>query len=182
MKRIIVLFSGDGKNLHNIINKFHNKKCEVVCAITNNPNAKGLNNLHVKSLILEHTKFKSREDYDYELVKIINNYKPDLVVLAGFMRILTSIFTKNIKAINLHPSLLPKYKGANAIEQSFKSHDKEAGITIHFVENELDGGEMITQKSFVRDKHETLKSFTCKIKKLEYELLPQTILKVLYGL
>ncbi len=182
MKRIVVLFSGEGKNLHNIINKLHNKKCKIVCAITNNYNAKGLNSLHVKNLVLEHTKFNNREDYDRELVRLIDSYKPDLVILAGFMRILTPVFTKQIKAINLHPSLLPKYKGANAIEQSFYSDDKKAGITVHFVEDELDGGEVIAQKSFIRSKNETLKSFTCKIKELEYELLPKTILKVLYEL
>ncbi len=179
MKKIVILFSEKGSNLHNIISNLHNKKCEVVCAITNNPNAQGLNNLHVRSEILEHTNFDSREKYDEELVKLINLYKPDLVVLAGFMRILTSIFTQNIKAINLHPSLLPKHKGINAIKEAFYSGDKEAGVTIHWVENELDGGVIIAQKSFIRSDNETLKSFTCKIKELEYELLPQIIVNIL---
>ena len=185
MKKIVILFSGEGKNLHNIIEKLHPKICEVVCAITNKADAKGLNGLQVrkiKSEVLEHTNFSSREEYDKALVKLIQSYKPDLVVLAGFMRILTPVFTKNIKSINLHPSLLPKHKGANAIEDSFLSSDKEAGISVHWVSEELDGGEIIAQKSFIKSEDETLESFTCKIKELEYELLPQTIEKILYEL
>ena len=182
MKKIVVLFSGEGKNLHNIIEKLHGKSCEVVCAITNKTDAKGLEGLHVKNEVLEHTSFSSREAYDTELVKLIQNFKPDLVVLAGFMRILTPIFTQQIKAINLHPSLLPKHKGGNAIEDSFLSDDKEGGISVHWVTDELDGGEVIAQMSFEKSKDETLESFTCKIKELEYQLLPQTIEKILYNL
>lgn len=185
MKKIVILFSGEGKNLHNIIDTLHPNVCEVVCAITNKADAKGLEGLHVRKIhseILEHTNFSSREDYDTELVQLIQSHQPNLVVLAGFMRILTPIFTKNIKAINLHPSLLPKHKGANAIEESFMSEDKEAGISVHWVSEELDGGEIITQASFSKAENETLESFTCKIKELEYELLPQTITKVLYKL
>jgi phosphoribosylglycinamide formyltransferase-1 len=189
LKKIVILFSGEGKNLHNIIEKLHPNICEVVCAITNKADAKGLNGLHVeenstciKSEVLEHINFSSREEYDRELVKLIQSYKPDLVVLAGFMRILTPIFTQNIKAINLHPALLPKHKGANAIEKSFASEDKEGGISVHWVSEELDGGEVISQKSFLKSEDETLESFTCKIKELEYELLPKTITKILYKL
>ncbi len=182
MKKIVVLFSGEGKNLHNIIEKLHGKSCEVSCAITNKSDAPGLQNLSVKSEVLEHTKFSSREEYDKELVKLIQSYNPDLVVLAGFMRILTPVFTKNIQAINLHPSLLPKYKGGNAIEESFNSGDKECGISVHWVSEELDGGEVIEQISFLRDDNETIESFYKKIKELEYELLPRTILKILYEL
>lgn len=180
MKKIVVLFSGEGGNLHNIIKKLHNKKCKVVCAITNNPEAKGLINLPVKSEILKHNDFNSREKYDKALVKLIGRYEPDLTVLAGFMRILTPEFTKNIKAINLHPSLLPKHKGARAIQDSFDDKDTEAGVTVHWVEDELDGGEIIAQGRFKKSNNETLESFTCKIKELEYKLLPQTIVKILY--
>jgi phosphoribosylglycinamide formyltransferase 1 len=182
LKKIIVLFSGEGKNLHNIINTLHGKSCEIVCAITNKADAKGLQGLHVKSHILEHKSFSSREEYDNELVKLIRSYQPDLVVLAGFMRILTPIFTKQIKAINLHPSLLPKHKGGNAITDSFHSDDKVGGISVHWVSEELDGGEIIAQMSFFKNENETLESFTYKIKELEYELLPKTIEKILYDL
>lgn len=188
MKKIVILFSGEGKNLHNIIEKLHGSVCEVSCAITNKADAPGLQGLHakcpmgIKSEILEHTKFATREEYDEELVKLIKSYNPDLVVLAGFMRILTPVFTQNVKSINLHPSLLPKHKGANAIEESFKSSDKEAGISVHWVSDELDGGEIITQTSFLKSEDETIESFKARIKELEYQLLPETITKILYGL
>ena len=182
MKKIVVLFSGEGKNLHNIIDKLHGTVCEVSCAITNKADAPGLQGLPIKSEVLEHTKFSSREEYDKELVKLIQSYEPDLVVLAGFMRILTPVFTRNIKSINLHPSLLPKHKGANAIQDSFNSGDKECGISVHWVSEELDGGEVIEQQSFLRAEDETIESFSKKIKELEYELLPKTISKILYEL
>ena len=182
MKKIVILFSGEGKNLHNIINKLHGNVCEIACAITNKADAAGLNNLHIKSEVLEHTKFASREEYDAALVKLIETYTPDLVVLAGFMRILTPVFTSQIKAINLHPSLLPKYKGGNAIKESYESGDEECGISVHWVSEELDGGEVIAQQSFKRDTQMSFETFSNKIKELEFELLPRTITKILYNL
>ncbi|WP_415396892.1 phosphoribosylglycinamide formyltransferase [Sulfurimonas sp. CS5] len=182
MKKIVILFSGDGFNAQNIVKSLHNKECFVACGITNKRDAKGLDklqNLGIKTDVLEHVNFNSREEFDAQLVKLINSYEPDLVVLSGFMRILSDVFTENMKAINLHPSLLPKFKGAKAIERSFESDDKECGISVHYVSSELDGGEIILQESFVREDNETLESFSAKIKKIEYEIMPQAIVKVL---
>jgi phosphoribosylglycinamide formyltransferase-1 len=185
MKKIVILFSGEGTNAQNIIEKLHNKECQVVCGITNKADAKGINRLSklaIKTEVLEHTNFDSRESFDAKLVELINSYKPDLVVLSGFMRILTDVFTSNIKSINLHPSLLPKFKGAKAIERSFESGDSECGVSVHYVNSELDGGEIIMQKSFTRDENESFESFTKKIKALEYEIMPEAIVKVLKSL
>ncbi len=182
MKKIVILFSGEGSNAQNIIEKLHNVECEVVCGITNKKEAKGLERLKKLSIptqILEHTDFNSREEFDEELVRVINSYKPDLVVLSGFMRILTEVFTSNIKAINLHPSLLPKYKGSRAIERSFESDDRECGVSVHDVNSELDGGAIILQQSFYKSEDETFESFSVKIKKIEFEIMPQAIVKVL---
>ena len=182
MKKIVILFSGTGFNAQNIVKKLHDKECRVVCGITNKKDAGGiskLNELGIKTEILEHTKFDSRESFDLELVKLINSYEPDLVVLSGFMRVLSEVFTDNIEAINLHPSLLPKYKGTRAIERSFESLDKECGVTVHHVNSELDGGDIILQKSFIKDEDETIESFTEKIKKIEYEIMPEAIIKIL---
>jgi len=182
MKKIVILFSGDGFNAQNIVKKMHNKKCEVVCGISNKRDAKGhvkLQELGIKTEVLEHDGYDSRESFDEELIRLIKNYEPDLVVLSGFMRILTEVFTSNIKAINLHPSLLPKYKGAKAIEQSFLSQDKECGVSVHHVNGELDAGEIILQKSFLRSDGETLESFSAKIKELEFSIMPEAIEKVL---
>ena len=182
MKKIVILFSGEGFNAQNIVKKLHKKECEIVCAITNKKDARGidrLKKLSINTKILEHTDFDTREDFDLELVSLIKSYEPDLVVLSGFMRILTEVFTANVKSINLHPSLLPKYKGARAIERSFESGDAEAGVSVHFVSNELDGGDIILQGSFQRADNETFESFCAKIKEIEFELMPQAILKVL---
>ncbi|MDY0116907.1 MAG: phosphoribosylglycinamide formyltransferase [Sulfurimonadaceae bacterium] len=182
MKKIVILFSGEGLNAENIVKILHTEKCFVACGITNNQDANGikrLENLGIKTEILEHGGFSSREEFDTALVSLIKSYKPDLVVLSGFMRILTEVFTSSVKAINLHPSLLPKYKGAKAIEAGFLSGDTECGVSVHWVNGELDSGEIILQKSFLRDGDETLESFTKKIKKLEYEVMPEAIEKVL---
>ncbi|MFT7003509.1 MAG: phosphoribosylglycinamide formyltransferase-1 [Sulfurimonas sp.] len=182
MKKIVILFSGDGFNAQNIVKKLHNQECSVACGITNKRDAKGLDKLQdlsIKTEVLEHTDFNSREDFDTQLVKLVNSYKPDLVVLSGFMRILSDVFTSNVNAINLHPSLLPKFKGAKAIERSFEDVDTECGVTVHYVSSELDGGNIILQKSFLKSEDDTLESFSAKIKEIEYEIMPQAIVKVL---
>ena len=182
MKKIVILFSGAGTNAQNIVEKLHQKECEVVCGITNKKDAQGidrLKNLSIDSVVLEHTNFSTREEFDTKLVEIINSYEPDLVVLSGFMRILTEVFTSNIKAINLHPSLLPKFKGSKGIERSFESDDRECGVSVHYVNGELDGGEIILQKSFLKDEDESFDSFLAKIKNIEYEIMPQAIVEVL---
>ncbi|QOY51997.1 phosphoribosylglycinamide formyltransferase [Candidatus Sulfurimonas baltica] len=181
MKKIVILFSGDGFNAQNIVQSLHKKECFVTCGITNNKDARGIEKLTllgVKTEVLQHVDFDSRESFDAELVKLINSYAPDLVVLSGFMRILSSVFTSNIKAINLHPSLLPKYKGAKAIERSFAGESDRCGVSVHWVSSELDGGDIILQKEFIRSENETLESFSKKIKELEYELMPKAIVKV----
>ena len=187
LKKIVVLFSGEGSNLENIIKKLHKKSFgldsyEVTAGITNNKEAKGLQickRYDIPFYVIEHKKYTSREEFDTKLVEIISSLKPHLTVLAGFMRILTPIFTKNVKAINLHPSLLPLFKGTNAIEKSFYSNMKVGGVSVHYVSEELDGGEIILQEYFIKEENETLQSFTKKIKLLEYKLLPQAIVKIL---
>ncbi len=115
--------------------------------------------------------------YDAALVKMIKAYNPDLVVLCGFMRILTPVFTTHIRSINLHPSLLPAFKGSRAIERSFDSDESVCGVSVHWVTDELDGGEIILQKSFTKNPKDTLEEFTAKIRAIEYEILPQSIIK-----
>jgi phosphoribosylglycinamide formyltransferase-1 len=181
MKKIIILFSGEGTNLENLIKKLHQKHCEVILAITNRPNAGGISKakaLNIPVTIIDHTNFQSREAFDTVLVEHINAYAPDLVVMAGFMRILTPVFTLHV-AINLHPSLLPKFKGAKAIERSFESEDTKGGVSVHYVSSELDGGEVIAQGSFIKSDNETLESFTCKIREIEHTLLPETVIELL---
>ena len=180
--KIVILFSGEGSNLLNIIETLHGKELQVVAAITNRPKAGGIAKAKAHQVpveIIDHTHFDSREKFDVELLETIERYAPDLVVMAGFMRILTPTVTDNIKAINVHPSLLPLFKGGNAIEKSFLSSETNGGISIHWVSSELDGGEVIAQDSFDKAEGETLESFTQKIQNLEHQLLPQTIVDIL---
>jgi len=166
----------------NIIKKIEKTNLHVVCAITNKKDANGIQKLkpfNIPVSIINHKDYDSREEFDQELVNRISYYKPDLVVLAGFMRILTPIFTDNIKAINLHPSILPLFKGAKAIEQSFSNPNKKAGISVHWVSSELDGGDVISQKELKRIEKEDFESFKNRIHLLEYELLPKTIIELL---
>ncbi|MEA1920439.1 MAG: phosphoribosylglycinamide formyltransferase [Campylobacterota bacterium] len=182
MKKIIILFSGEGTNLQNLIEQLHQKHCEVITTITNRPNAGGIaraKSLNIPVSVIDHTHFESREAFDTVLVEHINAYEPDLVIMAGFMRILTPVFTLYVKAINVHPSLLPQFKGANAIERSFESDAIQCGVSVHWVNGELDGGEVIAQDTFEKEPDETLESFTCKIRDIEHALLPKTIIELL---
>ena len=183
MKRIVILFSGEGNNMLRIIEEVQkHKDIEVVATITNKKEAKGIEKLKPFDIavnVINHKEYNSREEFDQELVNRIEYYKPDLVVLAGFMRILTPVFTANVKSINLHPSMLPLFKGAKAIELSYENPDKVAGISVHWVSEELDGGKVIAQKELKRIEGEEFESFKNRIHLLEYELLPETILELL---
>jgi phosphoribosylglycinamide formyltransferase 1 len=182
MKRIVALFSGEGTNLANLIETIHRKHALITCAITNNPNAAGIAKARAAGIpveVIDHTLYDSREAYDTALVQTIQEYDPDLVVLCGFMRILTPVFTTQIRSINLHPSLLPAFKGARAIERSYESDEKVCGASVHWVTDELDGGEIILQKSFTKNSSDNLEEFTAKIRQIEHEILPLSVIKIL---
>ncbi|WP_172197332.1 phosphoribosylglycinamide formyltransferase [Campylobacter sp. RM16188] len=186
-KKIAVLFSGSGSNLEAILQRVHNKifndiKIQVALTITNKANAYGIERARkygLESVIIEHTKFSSREEFDAALVSEIKKHDIDLTVLAGFMRILTPIFTTNIKAINLHPSLLPLFKGAHAIKESFESEMLVGGVSVHYVNEELDGGKLIMQRAFEKTDGMSLEEFEAKIHAIEHEILPESIVKIL---
>ena len=181
MKKIAVLFSGTGTNLKYILENLHQKDVEVVVALTNRPDAGGIEFAEAYNIpleIIDSKTFKSREEFDKEVVHVLHYYKPDLTVLAGFMRILTSEFTDNIKAINLHPSLLPLHKGMMAIERSYEDENEEGGVSVHWVTAELDGGEIILQKS-VEKKSKDFETYESEIKVIEKVALVEGIRKVL---
>ncbi len=182
-KKIVILFSGEGNNMIRIIKELEGEDAiEVAAAITNKKDAKGIEKLkpyNIPLSIIDHKEYDSREDFDQELVNRIDYYKPDLVVLAGFMRILTPVFTRNVKAINLHPSMLPLFKGAKAIEQSFEDPSQAAGVSVHWVSEELDSGAVIAQQELHRIEGESFESYKNRIHLLEYELLPRTVINIL---
>lgn len=186
VKNIAILFSGSGSNLQAILEQIHGKvfkgvRINVALLICNNPDAKGIKRAKkfgLDTAVIDHRDYPTREKFDQALVYEIKKHDIDLSVLAGFMRILTPVFTDNIKAINLHPSLLPLFKGANAIDESYNSDMKVGGVSIHWVSSELDAGEIIAQKSFPR-KNRSKEQWERKIHKIEHKLLPKTIIKLL---
>ncbi len=187
IKKIAILFSGAGTNLEKLLEFLHQTSfeyatIEVALVICNRPDALGIEKARrfgLEPLIIDHTLYPSREAFDEALVHAINQSGAELSVLAGFMRILTPIFTRHIKAINLHPSLLPLFKGSNAIKESFDSPMKVAGISVHYVSEELDGGDIIAQRCFEKSEGMSFEAFEDKIHALEHELLPQTVKKLL---
>ncbi len=185
MKNIIILFSGEGSNLLNLIRQLHPSECHIAAAITNRPSAGGIEKAKAHKIpvhVIDHTLYESREAFDEQLVQTINSHQPDLVVMAGFMRILSpTFFTLQTPSINIHPSILPLFKGAKAIEKSFQSDEELGGASIHWVTEELDSGSVITQRSFNKSIDETLESFTEKIHTIEHSLLPETIIEILNG-
>ncbi len=184
MKRVVILFSGTGTNLEKLAQELPKAGIKIAAAVTNRPGAGGIARAQKYGIpveVIDHTRFDSREAFDKVLVETIGKYRPDLTVMAGFMRILTPVFTKAVNAVNLHPSLLPKFKGARAIERAFESGDEVCGISIHHVTGELDGGEVIAQASFRREPDMDLETFTQKIHELEYDLYPKTVIALLNG-
>jgi phosphoribosylglycinamide formyltransferase-1 len=181
VKKIAILFSGTGTNLKYILENLHEKELEVVLALTNRPDAGGISiaqEYNVPVEIIDSCLFASREAFDEELVHALHYYNPDLTVLAGFMRILTPTFTNKIKAINLHPSLLPLHKGMMAIERSYDDENEEGGVSVHWVNSELDGGEVILQK-VVQKGSKDFETYEAEIKSIEKVALCEAILNVL---
>ena len=188
-KKIAVLFSGGGSNLEAILQRLHGKvfgetRIEVALTLTNKANAGGIAKAAkygLQSVVTEHVNFASREEFDAAVVAQIKRANVDLTVLAGFMRILTPVFTRRIRAINLHPSLLPLFKGAHAIKESFDSDMKVGGVSVHWVSEELDGGKIIAQRAFEKSAGMNLEDFEAKIHAIEHEILPETIVQILTG-
>ncbi|HEH9416735.1 TPA: phosphoribosylglycinamide formyltransferase [Aeromonas sobria] len=152
MMRIIVLISGNGSNLQAILDHCASGKIagEVVGVISNKADAYGLvraKDAGVATAILTQQQFASREEYDTALLALMADYQPDLVVLAGFMRILSAQLVHHFagRMLNIHPSLLPKYQGLHTHQRAIDAGDSEHGTSVHFVTEELDGGPVILQ-------------------------------------
>ena len=151
-RRVVVLISGSGSNLQALMDACRRGDIagEVVAVISNKANAYGLQRAQaagIPSEILEHSYFPDRQSFDTALMQHIERYQPDLVVLAGFMRILTPEFVRYYQGrlLNIHPSLLPLYKGVRTHERALEDGVKEHGASVHFVTPELDGGPVIMQ-------------------------------------
>lgn len=181
MKKIAVLFSGQGSNFAHIVNTLHKQDVEVAVALTNNPSAGGIEIAKENDIpleIIDSKTYESREAFDSEVVKTLERYDVELTVLAGFMRILTPVFTDQIRSINLHPSLLPRHKGLKAIERSYEDEFPAGGVSVHWVTSELDGGEVILQRE-VPKAGLSLKAYDAQVRRVEKIALEEAIREIL---
>jgi len=179
---LVVLISGSGSNLQAIIdaigvNKLH---ANIKAVISNRPNVKGLQRAitaNIPAITLNHKNFASREAFDQQLIQEIDQYQPDLIILAGFMRILSDDFIThfNDRMLNIHPSLLPEFKGLNTHQRAIDAGVKQHGVTVHFVNNELDGGPRVLQAIIEVTKNDTAETLQQRVHQQEHIIYPMVI-------
>ena len=192
-KKIVVLVSGSGTNLQAIIDAVKNSRLthvEIAAVISNKKNAFALErakNADIEAMFINPKQFTNNIDYDKKLIEMIGNYKADLIVLAGYMKILTENFVNAFpnKIINIHPALLPDFGGKgmygkNVHEAVLKSGVKESGCTVHFVTTEVDAGPIVLQKKVPVIPRDTVDSLSKRILVEEHTLLVEAIEKVLF--
>ena len=177
-----VFISGTGSNLKSLI-KFSKLKISPISIeliVSNKPKSKGLNFGKIHKIRKRIFDFKKQTVTEKEILLYLNKKKINLICLAGFMKILSKNFIQNFngKILNIHPSLLPKYKGLNTHERAITNRDKYSGCTVHFVNSKLDSGEIINQKKVKINKSDTSSSLAKKILVQEHKLYPKAILKI----
>ncbi len=180
--RIVVLISGSGTNLQAIIDAcdLADYPGKVVGVVSNKCDAYGLTrarNANIATVSLSHKEFSSRECYDQALITKIDQLNPDVIVLAGFMRILTPAFVQHYqgKLLNIHPSLLPKYQGLNTHQRAIDAGDKEHGVSVHFVTEELDGGPVILQAKVPVFESDTSDDLAARVHEQEHRMYPLVV-------
>jgi phosphoribosylglycinamide formyltransferase-1 len=179
---IVVLISGSGTNLQAIIDACENNKIngQISAVVSNKAGVYGLERAaksNIPTHVLSHKEFDSRDDYDQSLVSIIDQYQPKVVVLAGFMRILTADFVSHYagKLINIHPSLLPKYQGLDTHQRAIDAKDQEHGCSVHFVTEELDGGPVILQAKVPVFEDDDIDSLSQRVHYQEHQIYPMVV-------
>ncbi|MBN7771707.1 phosphoribosylglycinamide formyltransferase [Marinobacter daepoensis] len=177
--KILVLASGSGTNLQALIEatRERNFPGELIAVGCNKPGAFALERAaqaNIKTFVVDHTRYGSREEFDAALLAEIMRHSPDVVVLAGFMRILTRDFVRAFRGrmLNIHPSLLPAYTGLNTHQRVLDAGDRTHGVSIHFVTEELDGGPVIAQAEVTVEEADTPESLAEKVQRQEHILYP----------
>ena len=178
--KIVVFFSGTGTNLKSFLEQEKDLSYEVVSTFTNNPKADGIQiatMFNKPCKIIDHQDYLVRETFDQEIYKYLEGIDFDYIVLAGYMRILSSFLVDAYEGqiINIHPSLLPKYPGLDTHKRALAAHDTHHGTTIHFVINELEPGPIIRQESFPIEPNDNLESLINKVKEIENNIYPKTV-------
>lgn len=180
--RVVVLISGSGTNLQAIIDAQQRGEIpiDIKAVISNHPGAGGLHRAQragLPALVLDHTTFTSRDAFDQQLQEKTDAFAPDLIVLAGFMRILTPQFVQHYagRLLNIHPSLLPKFQGLNTHQRALDAGEKVHGASVHFVTTELDGGPVVAQARLMIQNGETASALATRVHELEHALYPLVI-------
>lgn len=178
--RVVVLISGNGSNLQALIEKQKSFNFSIVAVISNRADAFGLSRASsagIATHTLGHNYYPNRASFDKAMIEIIDDIQAELIVLAGFMRILTPEFTRHYtgRLINIHPSLLPAYKGLNTHKRVLEAKEKQHGTTVHFVTAELDDGATIIQAPIQIQPDDTVTSLQQRIQALEHIIYPLTI-------
>lgn len=179
---IVVLISGSGTNLQAIIDAIEAGEIDgrIAAVISNRPGVKGLErarNHGIETRVLDHTDYDSRAAFDAVLQAEIEHYQPELVVLAGFMRILTDDFVNHFsgRMLNIHPSLLPKFKGLNTHQRALEAGEQQHGCSVHFVTSELDSGAVIGQAKVAIEVNDSAESLSQKVQQQEHVLYPACV-------
>ena len=178
--KAVILISGNGSNLQSIIDNADRIDLQISCVISNNKNAFGLKRAvssQIQTSIINPELFNSKEAFDRELISIIDHHEVELIVLAGYMRILTPLFVSHYfgKILNIHPSLLPKFPGLNTHQRAIDASETAHGVSVHFVTEELDGGPIINQESVIIDNLDTEETLSMKVLKKEHVIYPKVI-------
>lgn len=179
---LVVLISGSGSNLQAIIDAIKNQQlyAEITAVISNQVTAKGLDRAtseNITTHVIDHKLYPSRELFDQALIHIIDPLKPELIILAGFMRILGDNFIHHYqhRLINIHPSLLPKYKGLNTHQKALTNKDKIHGASVHYVGSELDSGPLVVQAEIPVLTTDTAETLANRVLKQEHKIYPMAI-------
>lgn len=178
--KAVILISGNGSNLQSIIDNADRIDLQISCVISNNKNAFGLKRAEsakLQTAIIDPELYNSKEAFDRELISIIQQHGVELIVLAGYMRVLTPLFVSHYfgKILNIHPSLLPKFPGLNTHQRAIDASEKVHGVSVHFVTKELDGGPLICQESVIIDNLDTKETLSMKVLKKEHVIYPKVI-------
>jgi phosphoribosylglycinamide formyltransferase 1 len=178
---VVVLISGDGTNLQAILDRAqHDLPIEIRAVISNRPGVNGLQRAAqagVETAVLVNKAFADREQYDLALMELIDRYQPGLVVLAGFMRILSPVFVRHYagRLFNIHPSLLPKYRGLHTHQRALDAGDRLHGTTVHFVTEELDGGPPVLQAQVEIVADDDADRLASRVLEKEHQIYPLAI-------
>ena len=181
-RRIVVLLSGRGSNFQSLLNASLTGELSgsIDLVISNRPQAGGLaiaNSADIDTALIDHQAYATRDAFDADLAGVIDSVSPDLIVLAGFMRILTQDFVSQFagRLLNIHPSLLPLYPGLNTHQRALDNGDTHAGATVHYVTGELDGGPSVIQAKVPIESGDTKDRLADRILQVEHQIYPQAV-------